>query len=170
MNEKRKYLETKTNNYLYPKDYILDTKKQLKKDYLIYFLIQEKEIVYVGKSSKGLSRISHHSAVSHSKKHLFRYYPDNEIIFDFYNYHRCNEEDIKELEASYIIKFEPKYNKVISVNNKYKTITQLKKILNIDKWTIKNIIKKYKLKVYFHGEYFDFIDFMKSYNQHKEKT
>lgn len=62
---------------------------------VIYFLIHENQIVYVGSSANGLSRIYQHIK---DKK------------FDAYSYIVIPSERRAELENEYIFKFNPKYN------------------------------------------------------------
>lgn len=63
----------------------------------IYFLIQNNEIVYVGKSNSVYFRISQH--LKHGTKK-----------FDSFAYIECSEEQLDVLEARYYLKFRPAYN------------------------------------------------------------
>lgn len=66
--------------------------------YSIYFLLLEKEIVYIGQSSRVLGRISKHK--------------QSEMRFDSVAILWCDsKEDAAELERLYIEKFKPKHNK-----------------------------------------------------------
>lgn len=67
----------------------------------IYFLLQDDEVVYVGKTTRGYSRIIDHY---HSAK-----------IFNKVYYITCAEEDLDELENYYICKYNPKYNKTLNL-------------------------------------------------------
>lgn len=62
----------------------------------IYFLLDENEVVYVGKTTRGISRI-----YAHKNKHFNR-------IFVL----PCYEQDLDKLENKYIVKYKPKYNKI----------------------------------------------------------
>ena len=64
----------------------------------IYFLINKKEIVYIGSSISCLKRINSHF---YSK------------TFNSYFVIRCEKEKLLKYESEYIFKFEPKYNSVI---------------------------------------------------------
>lgn len=63
----------------------------------IYFLIDGEEVVYVGQTTKGLSRIEVHRR---NKK------------FDKVYAILCEEEDLDYCENTYILKYAPKYNKL----------------------------------------------------------
>ena len=77
----------------------------------IYFLIDNDEIVYVGKSEKSIfERIR-----SHKK--------DDNKEFDSFFYKEINENvDLNRIETMYIAKFTPKYNKSISDYFHYKQV------------------------------------------------
>jgi hypothetical protein len=64
-----------------------------------YLLIDNDEIVYVGKSATPKQRVGTHQ------------YSDKN--FDSYYIVSCNEEELQDLEAKYIFKYHPKYNKII---------------------------------------------------------
>lgn len=103
----------------------------------IYFLISGCEIVYVGQSiNGGFDRIG-----SHLK------YTDKD--FDSYYILNCNKEEIDELEAKYILTINPKLNKCLPKNNRYKSINFILskyRIWNKD-WLVL-FIKFNKIKVY----------------------
>ena len=63
----------------------------------VYFLIADREIVYVGQSQNILDRLGKH--------HL-----EGRINFDEYFILPCEKEDLVNLETIYIRKFNPKYN------------------------------------------------------------
>lgn len=82
----------------------------------IYFLLQGDEVVYVGQTRKGLSR-----PFTHDDK----IYDNIKILF-------CDKDNLNMLEAEFIVKYEPIYNKVLPVNDsialrtawlKFKSIT-----------------------------------------------
>lgn len=64
----------------------------------IYFLIQDKNIVYVGQSTNILSRIGAHLE-------------NKKIKFNRYSIIPCKKEDLKILETYYIHKFNTKHNR-----------------------------------------------------------
>lgn len=62
---------------------------------LVYFLLQDGEVVYVGQTAHGLSRpFSHHDKVFDEVKILF-----------------CEPEELDLIEDKYIQKYKPRYNK-----------------------------------------------------------
>lgn len=68
----------------------------------IYFLIKQKEIVYVGQTINLLNRIK-----SHKK----------EKDFDSYAFVEVDEYDLDEMELAYIIEFKPELNKNLPPKN-----------------------------------------------------
>lgn len=81
-------------------DYIMDFARPVKTTCGIYFLIHERQIVYVGQSTNCHMRIGNHLN-------------DPQKIFDSYFVIECKEHFLDDLESSYIIKFQPKYNLII---------------------------------------------------------
>jgi excinuclease UvrABC nuclease subunit len=65
----------------------------------IYLLINNDEIIYIGKSLTPKQRVGIHQ---YSNKKFDSYY----II-------SCNEEELRDLEAKYIFKYHPKHNKIM---------------------------------------------------------
>lgn len=65
----------------------------------IYFLLKDKEIVYVGQSIDIDRRIKDHSY--------------NGKDFDSFEYIECDKSDLTRLETLYIVKFQPMLNKII---------------------------------------------------------
>lgn len=105
---------------------------ETKKKGFIYFLIRENEIVYVGQTTLSPeARIQAH--VYNGKK------------FDSYTFVECPIEELTFYEASYIVKFSPILNGNMPVNDHYKSLSQLKKLLNVDAWTIRRAIRKQKI-------------------------
>lgn len=64
---------------------------------IIYFLIKEDRIVYVGKSINGISRIINHIQ-------------DNDKDFDSYYFVKVDKMELDFLEEQYIREFNPYYN------------------------------------------------------------
>lgn len=62
----------------------------------IYFLIKDRQIVYVGQSKNMLARLGNHAA--------------NGVDFDSYTTVDCDEEFLDEAESMFIRKMTPKYN------------------------------------------------------------
>lgn len=90
----RSYPEEQT---LESQEYIISQKREIRFKHIVYFLISGEEIVYVGKSDVGISRV-----YSHLQRGKF--------IFDTYWYKECTEKELKRLEKRYIKQFQPKYN------------------------------------------------------------
>jgi hypothetical protein len=68
---------------------------------IIYFLYMEGEIVYIGQSMKGLSRVLQHL--------------ESSKVFDEYSYVRFDENvDLNSLESNLIVHFKPIYNTAIT--------------------------------------------------------
>lgn len=82
----------------------------------IYVLLREGEIVYVGQSQNIKSRIGTHLA-------------EKAKIFDSYYVIYCDSFQLNDLEAEFIIKFDPIYNAAIPSNNEYKTFEGVRKQL-----------------------------------------
>jgi len=76
----------------------------------IYFLIQENKIVYIGSSNQPNERIVGHLATG-------------KIIFDSFYIIKVNkDDDLRIIEAKYIFKYSPKYNKMLPASKYFKTI------------------------------------------------
>lgn len=101
------------------KEEVIGTKKKLgenKRLRGVYFLIKNNEIVYVGQSTDIFSRISVHRKTKD---------------FDSYNYilfPEVSDEKLNNLEAEYIGKFTPKYNRQISNNDIYNYVFDTEKL------------------------------------------
>ena len=105
----------------------------------IYILINDDEVVYVGKTENGLKRIMQH----------------NDKIFNKYSFIEVPREELDYYEDMYIMKFQPKYNNFysyyrVSVESAYRQLRYVvKKNMNIEEFKEfilnKNIeIKKFK--------------------------
>jgi len=115
------------------KNYILRQKNVISP--CIYFLINDNEIVYVGQNiNGGLERVNAHAKLGKKK-------------FNYYTIIKCDYKNMNEIEAEYILKFEPIYNKIIPVNSKYKSLVKIKKSLKkediefFNTWLLVNKIK-----------------------------
>ena len=98
---------------------------------LIYFLIQDEEVVYVGQTTQGFSRIQ-----AHKNKQ-----------FNKVNYIRCRVDELDELESKYIVKYNPLYNKVLPPNYFIKFSTAVSYINKavFDRFKKYNKFSKHKL-------------------------
>lgn len=81
-------------------EYILGMAKSVKRTCGIYFLMHEREIVYVGQSVNCHARMGTHLN-------------DDLKVFDSYFIIECPENCLDELEAKYIVQLRPKYNLAI---------------------------------------------------------
>jgi len=109
----------------------------------VYFLLDEDEIVYVGRSSNCYDRIA-----SHTK---------NKVFDSFYIY-KASQEECLWLEPMYIMKFQPIYNKVIPRSPLFISINSLKKVAGgMHKQKLRRYIgeKGYKPVMLHHLEYYD---------------
>lgn len=85
----------------------------------IYFLLQNNEVVYVGQTKEGLKR-----PFSHKDKD----FDEIRLIY-------CDENELDEFENKYILKYKPKYNKIVNLTNSI-SISRLKR-------TIRDLFFKY---------------------------
>lgn len=128
-------------------EYILDNKMKYEMKPCIYFLISGSEIVYVGQTLSLPNR-------------LLRHKKDKE--FDSYYAYECEKEDMNELECHFIIKFKPRYNKLLPMeSNEYLTLNMLKNRFGIGKIKAKKMIMSKGaepvFKDYYHVDVFDLI-------------
>lgn len=94
---------------------------------IVYFLLDNDEVVYVGQSKTGLDR-----AFSHRDK-----------VFDEVSYVRCKENELDDCESFYIKKYKPKYNKTPGSSNysMLKAKKYIRYISQIDDLSIKDLKK-----------------------------
>ena len=101
----------------------------------IYLLINDNEVVYVGKTENGLRRIMQH----------------NDKIFNKYSFIEVPPEELDYYEDFYIIKYQPKYNNFysyyrISVDSAYRQLKyEIRKKINIEQF--KQFISKSDIKI-----------------------
>lgn len=121
------------------KNYILKNKIQkLKKITGIYFLLEKDEVVYVGQTVNGLSRVYSHS----DKK------------WDSYCFVPVDKDDLNRIETENIVFYKPKYNK--SMNSEFLSFDMIRnrlKTLGVEKPkfyknNIKKIISEKNIKIY----------------------
>lgn len=82
------------------------------RDIFIYFLLDNGEVVYVGKTTKGISR-----PLSHKNKE-----------FDTIKIIYCEEEHLDILENEYILKYKPIYNQICNYTQRY-SLSKIKDII-----------------------------------------
>lgn len=114
---------------------IIGNKKSYSIQPIIYFLLSGDEIVYVGQSKHGISRI-------------YKHVTDKTKSFTHYFYHSCPVEYLNYLEKLYIKKFTPKYNLVhndnkfperkFTINEEGKRIFRIKHNKSFVKWSGKD--------------------------------
>lgn len=75
---------------------LVEQRKPISKRCLVYFLLNDSEVVYVGKSTTGLARVFQHLLSSK--------------VFTHYVVQSCSRSDLDGLEKAYIRMFNPKYN------------------------------------------------------------
>jgi hypothetical protein len=103
-------------------DILIKTKAEPISNYpkaFVYALLDEKEIVYIGKTTSGIARV-----YSHTSKKEFNEY----AIMDWSLF--CENEKyfiahIKEYESLLIMLFNPKYNKTLSTQEHFCTLSRL---------------------------------------------
>ena len=98
---------------------------------LIYFLIKDDEVVYVGKTQRGLLR-----PLSHTDKDFNRL----EVL-------ECIEEVIDMLENEFIVKYLPKYNKSLNTSYAYslsRCRNEVRKNTNLKSYTLHHLRKDLK--------------------------
>ncbi len=93
--------------------------------YMVYFLLKEMEVVYVGQSSRGMIRCFEHL----------------NIDFDSLTFIKCDKDQLDYLEDFYIAKYLPKYNKRFN-GTLYKRCSDDKQYENV---VILNNIRYYKI-------------------------
>lgn len=117
----------------------------------IYFLLDDGEVVYVGKTTNVYGRIVQHLV---DKK------------FDRYYFHPCKPYEVDELEVKYILAYEPKYNNNLPHNIRYFHYVSIRRLLNTTAPPLKRFIALRGIKPVF-GNYYDikeFEDYDKSLN------
>lgn len=101
----------------------------------IYLLINNNEVVYVGKTKSGLKRIMQH----------------NDKTFNKYSFIETLPEELDYYEDFYIIKYQPKYNNFysyyrISIDSAYRQLKyEIKKQINIKQF--KTILCENNIKI-----------------------
>lgn len=122
---------------------ILASKREFKESYLIYALISNDEIVYIGQSTNILLRISTHLTSN-------KVFDSWSIIENLGTY--TTSKEVNRLEEKYIRKFLPKYNKIH--NTKYQKEVSNKNTSSKEqeeKKRIKNIWKRSQINIVSRG-------------------
>lgn len=117
------------------KEDVLRNKKPLSEEKMccIYFLIKKDEIVYVGQTTKGISRVYAHLG---------------DKDFDSYAILGCKEDELNDLEAYYIVEFNPCYNGTPPNNSMFVGKPTMKKRLRIEGRAFNALLEKYQVKIY----------------------
>lgn len=97
----------------------------------IYFLFQDNELVYVGQAACLDIRLLTHISEGIKQFNRFAWIP-------------CEKENLEYLEAQYILKFLPKYNKNLPHILGYLLPATIKTHLGISMRTIRKVIAKHK--------------------------
>lgn len=97
----------------------------------IYFLFQDDELVYVGQAACRDIRLLTHISEGLKKFNRFAWIP-------------CEPENLEYLEAQYILKFLPKYNKTLPHTLGYLFPETLKRHFGISMRCIRKVIEKHQ--------------------------
>ena len=112
---------------------ILSSKREFKEDYIIYALINNNEIVYIGQSKNIVVRLSSHRT---SNKVFDRWC----IVENLGTY--TTSKEVNRLEEKYIRKFLPKYNKIHNTEYQKKVLDRNKSLKEQKEKTRRNNIWK----------------------------
>ena len=122
---------------------------------LVYFLLRDKKVVYVGQSSRGLARIFEHQIDSLKK-------------FDSVSYiFLGREDDLNDFEAFYIANFRPIYNILMPKNNRIITLASIARLLNISHCTLRKFLLQVKMEPLI-GKLYDRLEVIQAWKKHKE--
>ena len=122
---------------------ILLSKREFKEDYIIYALINNNEIVYIGQSKNIFLRLNDHRA---SNK-VF----DSWCVVENLGTYTTSKE-VNRLEEKYIRKFLPKYNKIHNPKYQKKVLDKNKALKKLDeKIRRKNIWKRSQIGIVSRG-------------------
>lgn len=104
---------------------------------MIYFLLDNNVVVYVGQTKQGILR-----PLSHKDKK----YDTIKILY-------CDEKELNNLEDRYITKYRPKYNKTLNCASRYSLMrarNNIRQEINnceFTIWDLKKIIKKLNIEL-----------------------
>ncbi len=102
----------------------------------VYFLLKDEEVIYVGQTKAGISRLS-----AHGDK-------DYDEIYVMY----CDDSELDYLEDKYITKYKPKYNKQpnyymnISMQRVKKAARRYSGIDNLNIYTVRRVCKALEIE------------------------
>lgn len=99
----------------------------------VYVLYQEDIPVYVGQAIDVTRRVYFHLA-------------DGSKEFDSFAYVRVESGDLNAVEASLIVALNPRHNQSMPSSGQYASLAQLKRLLTLDLWTLKKLVRKYNLQ------------------------
>lgn len=105
----------------------------------IYFLLDGDEVVYVGQTVSGITRIQTHAK-------------DDKKVFDRYVMYECPDNLMNEAEAYFIVKFSPRYNMTIPPNRWFIPISTIKKMVG-NGWVLRRTIKSLGIEPAWGGYY-----------------
>jgi excinuclease UvrABC nuclease subunit len=122
---------------------ILSSKREFKEDYIIYALINNNEIVYIGQSKNIVVRLSSHR----TSNKVF----DSWCIVENLGTYTTSKE-VNRLEEKYIRKFLPKYNKIHNTEYQKKVLDRNKSLKEQkEKTRRKNIWKRSQIGIVSRG-------------------
>lgn len=122
---------------------ILSSKREFKEDYIIYALINNNEIVYIGQSKNIILRLSYHR----TSNKVF----DSWCIVENLGTYTTSRE-VNRLEEKYIKKFLPKYNKIHNAEYQKKVLDRNKSLKEQEEKTRrKNIWKRSQIGIVSRG-------------------
>lgn len=107
----------------------------LKKTRGVYFLFYESEIVYIGQSTHIEYRLISHMS--------------SDKVFDSYTAIECGDigqDELNDLEADYIVEYDPVYNNGLPPNSKWATLNMLRSRIPLHTNLIKRFIKQQRIK------------------------
>lgn len=102
--------------------------------FFIYLLWFDNEVVYVGQSKHGTSRILNHI-------------DQKDKIFNSFSLILTAPQNLNDLEAEYIIRLKPKYNKTLPANSKYKSINVLCKEFGFSSCLVEPLKQMFKHQI-----------------------
>jgi len=127
----------------------------------IYLLYKDEEIVYIGQSKNGITRLIHH--VTERKKQ-----------FSHFKIINCQPDELNEIETDLIFHFKPYYNDGVSKSDKWKTrfiLNQKTRLIINEKFsfpTLKGSTFDLCKKILKANEWIDFVD-MNGYKYYSTK-
>ena len=96
----------------------------------IYFLLEGKEVVYIGQTRSGIGRVWQHMG---------------RINFDSYSFFCVDGAELDEAEAINILQYDPGYNNRLPNGSPYKTTIGISNFLGVNIRSINRMIKEQKV-------------------------